>query len=53
MTEAAEDTHGKLILRVDSPFAHRPGVVELLHVVRFIKAARQEEAETSGSMPDC
>lgn len=34
------DTHSKLILRVNSPFAHRPGVVELLYVVGFIKAAR-------------
>lgn len=48
MVKAAEqegDTHGKLVLGVDSPPAHRPRVVEPLHVVGFVKAARQEEAE--------
>lgn len=43
-------THGKLVLRVDGPPAHRPRVVEPLHVVGFIKAARQEEAEAPGSV---
>lgn len=42
-------THGKLVLGVDCPPAHRPGVVEPLHVVGFVKAARQEEAEAPGS----
>lgn len=45
MVKAAEGevgTHGKLVLRVDGPPAHRPRVVEPLHVVGFIKAARQK-----------
>lgn len=46
-------THGKLILGIDRPLAHRPGVVEPLHVVGFIKAARQEEAEAPSSTPGC
>ena len=48
------DTYGKLILRIDGPLAHWPGVVELLHVVGFVKAARQEEAEApeSETWPD-
>lgn len=43
------DTYGKLVLRIDGPPAHWPGVVELLHVVGFVKAARQEEAEAPES----
>lgn len=43
-------THGKLVLRVDGPPAHWPRVVEPLHVVGFIKAARQEDAEAPGSV---
>lgn len=45
MVKAAEGevgTHGKLVLGVDGPPAHRPRVVEPLHVVGFIKAARQK-----------
>lgn len=45
------DTHGKLVLGVHRAPAHRPGVVEPLHVVGFIKAARQEEAEAPSCTP--
>jgi hypothetical protein len=43
------DTHSKLVLRVYGAPAHRPGVVEPLHVVGFVKAERQEGAEIPGS----
>ena len=51
MIKGREDTHSKLILWVYGPPAHGPGVVEPLHVVGFVEAERQEEAEAPGSHP--
>lgn len=51
VVQGREDTHGKLVLRVFGPLAHRTGVVELLHVVGFVKAARHEEVRFLPVMP--
>lgn len=42
-------THGKLVFWVYCAPAHRPGVVELLYIIRLVKAERQKGVEVSGS----
>lgn len=42
-------TYSKLVFWVYGAPAHRPGVVELLHIIRLVKTERQKGVEVSGS----